>query len=97
VVVDVVNGTGDPTVAQDVTARLQAAGMTIGSVTTSTAATASAIEHTAAGATAADQLAAAVGARGYLRVADVAHLTVVLAGSDAAKLQAAIDTVDCAG
>jgi hypothetical protein len=38
-----------------------------------------------------------VGAASYLRVADVAHLTVVLAGSDAAKLQAAIDTVDCAG
>jgi hypothetical protein len=95
VVVDVVNETGNPAVAVDVTARLQSAGMTIGSVTSGTGATASSLSYPVAATTAAAQLAAALGLTGYLQEAAVGHVTVVLAGSGAGAVQAAVDRISC--
>jgi hypothetical protein len=96
VVLDVVNGTGDPAVAEDVTARLQAAGMTIGSVTADPAATTSGLQYPAPSRPDAVQLATALGLPAAdLSKAPVAHLTLVLGGSGAAGLQALVDRVSC--
>ena len=95
VVVDVVNETGAPAVAEDVTARLQSAGMTIGSVTSGTGATASSLSYPAAARTAATDLATALGLTADLKQAAVAHVTVVLAGSGAAAVKAAVDRISC--
>jgi hypothetical protein len=96
VTVDVVNETGHPTVAEDVTAHLQSAGAVIGSVTSGTGATMSSLSYPAASSAAAHGLAAALGVpAAQLHPADVDHLTVVLAGADAAPLQAAVDRIAC--
>jgi hypothetical protein len=96
VVLDVVNGTGDPAVAADVTARLQAAGMTIGSVTADPAATTSGLRYPATAAADARALATALRLpAGSLQRAAVGHLTLVLGGARAGQTQALVDRVSC--
>ena len=96
VVVDVVNDTGNPAVAADVTARLQSAGMTIGSVTGGSGATTSSLSYPAAAAASAQRLAAGLGLPAAdLKPAAVGHLTLVFGGSGAAALKAAVDRVSC--
>jgi hypothetical protein len=96
VVLDVVNGTGKPAVAEDVTARLQSAGMTIGSVTADPKATVSVLRYPAAAKASARQLATALGLPAAdLQQAVVPHLTLVLGGASAAQVQALVDRVSC--
>jgi hypothetical protein len=89
-IVDVVNGIGDPTVADDVAAHLAAAGLKVGSVTTAES-TASGIEYPAGERSPAQWLAGQLGVAGLLRTGDVRHVTVVLAAPDSAALLRAID------
>jgi hypothetical protein len=70
--------------------------MTIGSVTSATGATTSALRYPTAQKAAAEQLATALGLPAAdLQPAAVRHLTLVLAGSDAAQVKAAADRITC--
>jgi hypothetical protein len=90
--VDLVNGTGDQAVADDVAARLASAGLTVGSVTSADS-TVSGIEYPASQKSGAQWLAAALGVADLLRVGDVRHVTVVLGGTDSAAFVQALDTL----
>jgi hypothetical protein len=92
VTVDVVNGTGDQAVAEDVAARLAAAGLTVGSVASADS-TASGIEYPASQKSGARWLAAALGKADLLRVGDVRHVTVVLGATGSAAFVQALDTL----
>jgi hypothetical protein len=90
--VDLVNATGDQAVADDVAARLAAAGLTVGSITSADS-TASGLEYPVSEESGAQWLAEALGDTGLLRVGDVAHVTVVLSGTDSAALVQAVDAL----
>jgi hypothetical protein len=94
-VVDVVNGTGDQAVADDVAAALGAAGLTVGAVGTGAPAT-SGIEFPAGQEDQAQWLAGAL-ATTLVRTGDVPHVTVVLAAADSADLLAAVDALPACG
>lgn len=89
---DVVNGTGDPAVADEVAAHLTAAGLTVGTVIAGEPA-ASGVEHPAGWALPAEWL----GAAPLFRQGDVAHVTVVLAAADAATLVTAVESLPACG
>ena len=98
-IVDVVDGTGRPRVATHVIARLTAAGLRVGTMTTSRTVTTSAIEYSAGTAAGARALAGALDPRDgppYLRAApasaQVPHVTVVLGATDFAAMVALFDT-----
>jgi hypothetical protein len=91
-VVDIVNGTGDQAIADDVAAHLEAAGLTVGAVTTAEAPV-SGIEYPAGQAPQAQWLAGALGVADRLRAVDVPHVTVVLAAADAAVIPAVVDAL----
>ena len=90
--VDLVNGTGDPAVADDVAAHLAAAGLLVGTVTAG-ATPASGLEYPASEQPGAQRLATALGKAAVLRAADVPHVTVVLGATDSAALVAAVDAL----
>ncbi|KGH46021.1 hypothetical protein IN07_13820 [Modestobacter caceresii] len=85
VVVDVVDGTGDPVLVEAVTRVLTDAGLTLGTVS-SAEVTDSAIEHLEGQEEPVRQLAEALGAVSLLRPATGENLTVVLGSADAAPL-----------
>ncbi len=93
---DVVTGTGDPAVADEVVAQLTAAGLTVGTVTTAEP-TASGIEHPADQAPQGEWLAAALGTPQLLRSSEVAHVTVVLAAADPTELLTAVRALPACG
>jgi hypothetical protein len=88
--VDVVNGTGDPAVADRVVAALRAAGLTVGTVSAGTA-TASGVEYPAGQQAPAQWLAGALDAA--LRTGSGGNVTVVLGSADSAELAAAAATL----
>jgi hypothetical protein len=90
--VDVVNGTGQPSVSTDVTSRLTSGGVTVGGVTATTGPVTSSIQYSAEGTAQAKQLADALGAGSYLQEVAVAHVTLVLGPDDDGRLLAAVDT-----
>ncbi|MCZ2836797.1 LytR C-terminal domain-containing protein, partial [Modestobacter sp. VKM Ac-2985] len=92
VVVDVVDGTGDPALVESVTRFLTDAGLTLGTVRTAEVAT-SAIEHLDGQEEQVRQLAEPLGAVPLLRAATGEHLTVVLGSADAASLVEAMATL----
>ena len=94
--VDVVDGTGDPAVADDVATRLRAAGLTVGTVSTATV-TASGVEHPGSEEAGARWLAEALAATELLRAADVPHVTVVLGPTDSAALVQSVDALAACG
>jgi hypothetical protein len=96
--VDLVNGSGDQALADDVAARLTAAGLTIGAVTDADAGAAvSGIEYPEPKRSGAEWLADALAAADLLRVADVRHVTVVLGAGDSATLVQAVDALPACG
>ncbi|WP_218938478.1 lytic transglycosylase domain-containing protein [Modestobacter altitudinis] len=95
-VVDIVNGTGDPAIADEVAAHLAAAGLTIGTVTAAEPA-ASGIEHPVGSASPGEWLTGALGTTQLLRQGEVGHVTVVLAATDPADLLAALRALPACG
>jgi hypothetical protein len=93
VTVDVVNATGQDAVGTDVAAHLTAAGLVVGSVTSSAGSAATALEYPAAQVAQAQSLAAALGTPTYLREAAVEHITVVLGADDMGRLVTAVDAL----
>ncbi|WP_181428727.1 LytR C-terminal domain-containing protein [Modestobacter versicolor] len=87
-----VNGTGDPALADEVVARLTAAGLTVGTVTTAEAGV-SGIEHPEGESAGAQWLAEALGGAAVLRETAVLQVTVVLGATDSAPLVAAVDAL----
>jgi hypothetical protein len=94
--VDVVNGTGDQAVADEVVAHLTAAGLTVGTVTAAEPTT-SGIELPADAAPQGEWLAGALGTAGPLRQGEGAHVTVVLAAPDPAELLTALRALPSCG
>jgi hypothetical protein len=92
--VDVVNGTGDPAVADRVAAGLRAAGLTVGTVSTGAAA-ASGVEYPAGQQTPAQWLANALGTA--LRTGGGSHVTVVLGSAGSAGLASAAAALPACG
>jgi hypothetical protein len=83
--VDIGNGSGDPTVATALTERLAAAGIQVGAVTITDAAT-SAVQYPDGQGAQAGVLAAALGLVGSERLAPVDHVTVVIGARDSDRL-----------
>jgi hypothetical protein len=90
ITVDLVNGTGDQVLADEVVAALTAGGLTVSGSTVPVEPTTSGIVHPESGAADARLLAETLGAVGLLRVEPVEHVTVVLGTTDSADLVAAI-------
>jgi hypothetical protein len=87
--VDIVNGTGDQGLVDEVAAHLTDVGLTVGTVTAAEPAV-SAIALPAHAAWPGEWPAGPLGAVPLLRQEDVAHVTVVLAAADPAALLAAL-------
>ena len=87
--VDLVDGTGDQALVDELAARLTEGGLTLGTVTAAEATT-SGIEHPEGDPADAEQLAEALGTPGLLRTGTGAHVTVVLGTTDSAELVEAL-------
>jgi ABC-type sugar transport system substrate-binding protein len=83
--VDIASGAGDPAVATRLAARLAAAGIGVGTVTTTEAAT-SAVQYPDGQGRQAGTLAAALGLGGSEQLARVAHVTVMIGARDSDRL-----------
>jgi hypothetical protein len=87
--VDILDGTGNPAIPDEVAAVLTAAGLTVGSVTSGDS-TASGIEYPDGEQAGAQWLADALDTADLLRAGGVPHVTVVLGSTDSAALVRAI-------
>jgi thioesterase domain-containing protein len=83
--VDIRNGSGDPALATELAARLTAAGIQVGSVTTIDATT-SAVQYAGARTEQAVVLAQRLGLPGSEQPAPVEHVTVVIGSQDSQRL-----------
>ncbi|WP_436704724.1 lytic murein transglycosylase, partial [Geodermatophilus sp. CPCC 205761] len=90
VVVDVLNTTGDPALAEAAAAHLAAPGVVVGSVTTNADAVPSGITHPAGEEESARLLADALGAGDIAEPGDVVHVTIVLGPPDLDVAMAAL-------
>jgi hypothetical protein len=86
--VDIRNGSGDPGPATELAARLAAAGVQVGSVTTAPEAT-SAVQYPDGLAAPAGVLATALGVAGAEQSGPVGHVTLVIGAGDPGRLLAA--------
>jgi hypothetical protein len=92
--VDVVDDTGDATVAARVRSDLEAAGVDVHSLTQGTDTVASAIEYPAGRVDRAQRFADALDVADYLHQAAVSRITIVVGpGEDAGTLLTALDTL----
>jgi hypothetical protein len=87
--VDVLDGTGDPALAEELAQRLRDGGLTVGTVTAGEAA-ASGIEYAEADRARAERLAQVLGEADLLRAGTGEHVTVVLGATDSAALVEAL-------
>jgi hypothetical protein len=87
--VDLLDGTGDPALAEELAQRLRDGGLTVGTVTAGEAAT-SGIESAEGDRERAQRLADALGQAGLLRAGTGEHVTLVLGGDDSAALVEAV-------
>jgi len=87
--VDVLDGAGDPALAEELAQRLRDGGLTVGTVTAGEAAT-SGIESAEGDRERAQRLADALGVADLLPPGTGAHVTLVLGGTDSAPLVEAV-------
>ena len=88
--VDLVDGTGDPALAQELAAALTEGGLTVGAVTAAAESVTSGIEHPEGDPADAEALAGALGLPELVRAGAGARVTVVLGSTDSAALVEAL-------
>jgi hypothetical protein len=93
-VVDVVNGTGDQKVSHDIVAHLEAAGLTVGSVTDRKSET-SEVQYADDAQPQARWLAEALDEVNLLTIGQVAHVTLILGSADDDLVQAVDGLPSC--